>query len=321
MTRRHGLGLVIIMLGAGCGWNYTPSDNTLPAPTAQSESDGEGETSGSEGDPPGSEGDPPPATGETEEPEQDDLPASYRVECMDIQSLGDADDTVFQVAILQDVWTNDIANFKLNVIFDVLSLDEAAGTGTVTIRSGVGSGWNDQCAYAQTGSAEFPINYEPMVTTWAPSDAADTCATPVETGGSGTFALELGADDRFYIYAQDDDGTAFNCSLEAGAPDAIPILAVSATISSTADGSALAGRLTGCMAEADTREICSCLSVCSGNQHPKCPGCPGGALPLGDLLGTIFTTQRCTELLGEPAFDAVIDFSARRLPNVPETCS
>jgi hypothetical protein len=311
MSRLHGLGLaalVLVLGGSACGWNYSPMDNVLPAPI------GEG-TTGSEGPPPVETGE----SGETGEPAAD-VPATYRIDCMDIQSLGDADPTVFQVATLQNTWANDIANFKLNILIDLLSVDEAAGTGTITIRSGVGSGWSDQCAQSDTVSSEFPVIYEPMVNEWAPSDADETCAAQGASEGSGTYTLDLGPQDNIYIYAEDTDGTAFNCSLEAASPDAIPISAISATITGTADRDSLAGTLTGCMAQADAQNICSCLSVCAGNQHPDCPGCPGGALPLGVLLGGIFTTPHCTDLLGEPAFDVVLEFSARRLGEVPTVC-
>lgn len=293
--------------GSGCGWNYTPSDNVLPAPITDSESDSEG--------PPLDTGD----TGETGEPAPD-VPATYRIDCMDIQSLGDADETVFQVATLQNTWANDIANFKLNILIDLLTVDEEAGTGTITIRSGVGGGWSDQCAQPDTLSSEFPVVFEPTVNEWAPSDAEGTCASADASEGSGTYTLDLGPDERIFIYAEDNDGTAFNCSLEGDSPDAIPISAISATITGTPNRSGLAGTLTGCMARGDAENICSCLSVCSGNQHPDCPGCPGGALPLGVLLGGIMTTSHCSDLLGEPAFDVVLEFSARRLGDVPTTC-
>jgi hypothetical protein len=32
------------------------------------------------------------------------------------------------------------------------------------------------------------------------------------------------------------------------------------------------------------------------------------------------TTSHCSDLLGEPAFDVVLEFSARRLSDVPSTC-
>lgn len=307
MSRRYGLGLAALMLGgSGCGWNYSPTENVLPAVT-ESESE---------------EGDEPPLETDSEETGEPapDVPASYRIDCMDIQSLGDADDTVFQVATLQNTWSNDIANFKLNILIDLLEEDAEAGTGTITIRSGIGAGLSDQCAEGQTVSNEFPVVYEPEVTEWEPSGAEATCAGKTSSGGSGTYTLDLGPEDSIYIYAEDKDGTAFNCSLDAAAPDAIAISAISATITSTADRSKLAGTLTGCMAQSAAQNICSCLSQCTGNQHPDCPGCPGGALPLGTLLGGIFTTPHCTDLLGEPAFDVVLEFSARRLGDVPEVC-
>jgi hypothetical protein len=306
VTRLYVLGFAAVMLGGlGCGWNYTPTDNVLPDPNADG---GSGST----------EEGPPPET-ETGEPEPD-VPATYRLDCIDIQSLGDADEMVFQVATLQNTWASDISGFKLNILIDLLTLDEVAGAGTVTIRSGVGGGWNDQCSQPDTESAEFPVVYEPSVTEWEPSDAEATCAAPATSGGSGTYTLELGAEELIYIYAEDDDGTAFNCSLEDGAPNAIPIAALSATITGTEDRSALAGTLTGCMVQADAQNICSCLSVCTGNAHPDCPGCPNGAIPLGLLLGGINSTPYCSDLLGEPAFDVVLEFSARRLPDVPATC-
>jgi hypothetical protein len=306
VTRLYALGFAAVMLGGlGCGWNYTPSDNLLPG------QDVEDSDSSSEG--------PPPETGETGDPPAD-VPATYRLDCIDIQSLGDADDTVFQVATLQNTWASDIAGHKLNILIDLLTIDEAAGAGTVTIRSGIGSGLSNQCTQPDTESSEFPVVYEPTVSEWEPSDAEATCAAPASGDGSGTYTLELGADELIYIYAEDNDGTAFNCSLDAAAPDAIPISALSATITGTPDRSGLAGTLTGCMKLADGQNTCSCLSVCAGNVHPDCPGCPSGAVPLGLLLGGINSTPHCSDLLGEPAFDITLEFSARRLPGVPTTC-
>jgi hypothetical protein len=302
VRRLSALGFVAILLG--CGWNYTPTDNILPDPNAEDSSS--------------SAMLPPDIGGETGGVE--DVPATYRLDCIDIKSLGDADETVFQVATLQNTWAADISNFKLNILIDLLAEDEAAGTGTVTIRSGIGDGWSDQCAESATESMEFPITFEPMVTQWGPSDAEGTCAAPASEGGDGTYNLALGATDIVYIYAQDDDGTAFNCSLEEGQPEAIPISALTTTLTGSADRSTLAGTLTGCMAQADAQNICSCLSVCNGNQHPDCPGCPGGAVPLGLLLGGINPTQNCSDLLGEPAFDITLEYTARRLPAVPMTC-
>lgn len=288
----------------GCGWNYTPTDNILPSPNAEDSSSGPTL--------------PPDIGGETGGVE--DVPATYRLDCIDIKSLGDADETVFQVVTLQNTWAADIAGFKLNILIDLLAEDEASGTGTITVRSGIGGDWTDQCAEPQTESAEFPITFEPGVTQWEPTDAEGLCAAPASEGGGGTYTLELGANELVYIYAEDNDGTAFNCSLQGGTPDAIPISALSATLTGSVDRSVLAGTLTGCMAESDAQNTCSCLSICSGNEHPDCPGCPAGAVPLGLLLGGINTTQHCSDLLGVPAFDITLEFTARRLPAVPMTC-
>ena len=286
----------------GCGWDYTPSDNILPDPNADEAMD--------ESQPPDLGGD-----GGVE------LPATYRMDCVDIQSLGDADEEVFQVATLQNTWAADIANFKLNILVDLLAEDADAGTGTVSIRSGVGAGWSDQCSEANTESAEFPVTYSPGVETWIPDEAAGQCAQMGGAGvASGTYELEMGKDDFVFIYAEDNDGTAFNCSLEAGAPSAIPIAGISATLSMAEDRNMVAGTLTGCMSEAGAQNICSCLAICQGNQHPNCPGCPGGAVPLGALLGGIGPTSHCSDLLGEPAFDVVLQFTAQRLGATPMTC-
>lgn len=286
----------------GCGWNYTPSDNVLPDPNAEDSSSGML---------------PPDIGGETGGVEE--VPASYRLDCIDIKMLGDADESVFQVVTLQNTWAGDISNFKLNILIDLLVEDLEAGTGTITVRSGIGDGWSDQCAQSETESAEFPVTVQPMVTEWVPSDEAETCAAPATSGGGNTYLLELGGSDIVYIYAEDDDGTAFNCSL-AGGPNAIPISGLSATITSSEDRSMFAGTLTGCMAQTDAQNICSCLSVCQGNAHPDCPGCPEGAVPLGLLLGGINSTQHCTDLVGAPAYDIELQFTARRLAAVPATC-
>ncbi|MFO7566758.1 MAG: hypothetical protein R6X02_29215 [Enhygromyxa sp.] len=308
MKRLPALGFAAVMFGGlGCGWNYTPSDNLLPDPKA------DGDDTEDEG--------PPPETGETGETGGlEEVPATYRLDCVDIQMLGDADPSVFQVATLQNTWAADVANFKLNILIDLLTEDPDAGSGTVTIRSGIGGGWSDQCTLAQTDSAEFPVAVQPGVTEWAPSSAEGACAAPAQSGGSSTYTLELGPEELVYIYAEDDDGTAFNCSASGAGPDAIPIAALSATISGTEDRSRLAGTLTGCMAQSEAENVCSCLSVCSGTEHPSCPGCPGGAVPLGLLLGGVNPTPYCSDLLGEPAFDVILEFSARRLPGVPSTC-
>lgn len=301
-----------LLLALGCGWNYEPSDNVLPSPPAA-----EGSSSDADSDDPTLDTD----SAETGEPATD-FPATYRFDCMDIKAVGDADPEVFQVATLQTTWAADIANFKLNILVDVLSEDPDTGAGEITIRSGVGTGWSDQCGQGQgTDSAMFELGYDPAITLWEPSAAEGQCASAIDSaGGAGTYTLDLGAQDQVFIYSEDNDGTSFNCSLDAGKPNAIPVYALKASISLTEDRSQMAGTLTACMVESEALQICSCLGVCAGNVHPDCEGCPGGAVPLGLLLGGINSTQACTELMGETAYDFVFEFRARRLPAVPESC-
>jgi len=295
---------------SGCGWDYTPSDNVLPSTTAESEDVSED---------PLTETDTDTDTGD-ETGGEEPLPANYRFDCIDIKSLGDADEdeNVFQLNTLQTTWASDISKYKLNILIDLLAEDPEAGTGTVTIRSGVGPDAADQCSQAESESPEFPVTFAPLEGEWA-AGTGEQCAIAGETASVGTYTLEMGADERVLIYAEDDDGTPFNCSV-AGQPDAIPIWAVTATISLSESRNVLAGTLNGCVVQSQALEVCSCLSVCSGNVHPDCEGCPGGAVPLGLLLGGIGETENCTGLMGEPAFDITLQFSAERLGDVPETC-
>lgn len=311
MTRASiGCVLAPLLVALGCGWDYEPSDNVLPSPPAA-----EGSSSDSDSD----DTTLPTESAETGEPETD-FPATYRFDCMDIKAVGDADPEVFQVATLQTTWAADIANFKLNILVDVLSEDPDTGAGEIMIRSGVGMGWDDQCGQGETDSSMFSLGYDPAITQWEPSDAEGQCAQAIDSsGGAGTYTLDLGAQDQVFIYSEDNDGTNFACSLE-GNPNAIPVYALKSTISLTEDRSGMAGELTACIVESEALQICSCLGVCAGNVHPDCGGCPGGAVPLGLLLGGINPTDACTELMGETAYDFTFEFSARRLPAVPETC-
>ena len=305
MTRLAALSCAFSLGLLGCGWDYTPSDNVLPDPPSAEESTTSDEA-------------PDPETGDTgtEEP----LPATYRFDCVDIKSLGDADEdeNVFQLNTLQSTWANDIANFKLNILIDLLEEDPDAGTGTVTIRSGVGPSSANQCSEPTSESSEFPVAYAPNEGEWA-EGSGEVCAVAGATPASGTYTLDMAADEKVLIYAEDDDGTPFNCSV-AGEADAIPIWAVQATISMTEDRDLLAGTLTGCVVQSEALEVCSCLSVCAGGEHPDCGGCPGGAVPLGLLLGGIQATPNCTGLMGEDAFDIRIEFTANRLGAVPDSC-
>lgn len=295
---------LVLASGVGCGWNYTPSDNILPDPIVEETEE---------------DGPPPPETGDTGMVE--DYPATYRFDCIDIKQLGDAGPEVFQVATLQSTWAADVAGFRLNIMIDLIEEMVDSGEATVAVRSGVGTGWTDQCSEPSSESNEHLVGLEPGVGEWEPSSEAEACAAMTGTAAAaGTYDIALEADDLIYIYAEADDGTAFNCKVGGGAPNAIPIAGLSARITMSEDRSGLAGSLTGCMSTAEALGICSCLGVCSGPVHEDCGGCPGGAVPLGLLLGGVNPTPHCSDLLGEEAFDVVLEFTASRLAEVPPSC-
>lgn len=250
------------------------------------------------------------------------LPAAYRFECVDIQILGDADGTAFQAGLLEDTWNSDIDDYKLNIIFQVDSRDEGGGMAQVAIRSGIGSDATDQCSEPTSETDVIDVQYDPAATLWAPSSADGTCSAAAMAGATsdGSYTMMLGADTVVYIYAQDTDGTQFNCTVDAALPDAVPVRAVEAEITVAADGSA-AGTLTGCLLQTEAAALCSCLGMCSPEiMNENCAGCPNGSIPLADLLSGINPSQRCTDIAGADAFDITLGFTASALPNVPMTC-
>lgn len=137
----------------------------------------------------------------------------------------------------------------------------------------------------------------------------------------GTYELVLGPTDVVYIYAQDDDGTTFNCTLDDALPDAVPVRAVQATLTASADGETMAGTLLGCLREDEAMALCSCLVSCNPGQGSEaCSGCPDGSVPLRELLSGVNPSKRCTDLVGANAFDIGLGFTASALPSVPTTC-
>jgi hypothetical protein len=148
-----------------------------------------------------------------------------------------------------------------------------------------------------------------------PRKAADAGAASF-----GTFDLQTAAADVVYIYAEDDDGTSFNCT-DSATPDAVPIHAVQATFTLSEDESVAYGSLTGCLVESEAEELCSCLGACvpPAEPYPEC-GCNPDATPLRDLLLGVTPTDNCTEIMGESAFDMTLSFVADRLPILPVTC-
>ena len=166
-----------------------------------------------------------------------------------------------------------------------------------------------------------PLSFEESVTKWVPNSEAGTCSTMGDSAGFGTFTFESDPAQVFYIYAEDDDGTPFSCTVDER-PDAVPLQGIVAEFSLAADGQTASGTLTGCLSEADSNSLCSCIGACDPDLPvpASCTGCMPGGLPLGTLLGDIGTSENCTSLLGEPAFDMVVGFTATRLPAIPETC-
>jgi hypothetical protein len=299
------LGVLLALASAGCS-SDDGTANVLPMPMSTS-------TAGEVGDPTG---------GEFE------LPRSYRFDCIDIQGIGDADGTVVQATVLQNAWTNDINNYKLNIVMSVTERDEDAKTATVNIGSGVGTGPTDLCNEAGSVTNPYLISYDPEVTAWTTSNEPRMCtamANPADPHG-GTYGIELGADDLVYVYAEDDDGTHFNCNPDPAIPNAVPIRALHAEVTANEAGTVLAGVLTGCLVETEAENLCSCVGACAATgpddvqTEGDCAGCPKGANPLRGLLGGIGPSERCTGIMGASAFDLVIGFSAVALPIVPETC-
>ena len=110
------------------------------------------------------------------------LPVAYRFECIDIQALGDADGTAFQASLLEDTWSSDVDDYKLNIIFEVVSRDAAAATGEVAIRSGIGTGAADMCAEQTSQSEVIAVEYSPTTALWAPATGDGACSAPADAG-------------------------------------------------------------------------------------------------------------------------------------------
>ena len=312
---RGSLGALALIVAA-CGGKEGDQPNVLPTSAGATDAgttDGDGGPGGDDGQP--SDG---ASTGGAS-----DYPATYRFECVDIQILGDADGSAFQAVLLESAWTADIGASKLNILMNMLSLDEAAGMAELQVSSGVGPSADSLCAQVDAVSPIFEATYEPGVVTWQ-SDvdpSAKTCAKDgAGSDGLGTFTFSLGVDEIVYIYAEDDDGTTFNCDADQDAPDAVPVHAVQATVTMGPDREVVFGSLVGCLTVVEATGLCSCIGACLGEPHPDCGNCPTGARPLASLLEGINPSERCTEIMGEPGLDIQLALTAERLGYVPETC-
>lgn len=256
----------------------------------------------------------------------DDTPKTYRFDCIDIQGVGDADGTALQAQLLENTWGNDIDEFKLNIMLEVKSRDFEAGSAQLGIRSGVGSDTSGLCAEENTISELISVEFVEGETRWAAAEAVGQCSTPAQGSSGNSYAMELSPEQVVFIYAEDDDTTTFNCTPDAGTPDAVPMRAMRAEVSTDANETVIWGTLNGCLLEADAAGLCSCLGVCSGTgpddlqTEGDCAGCPTGGVPLAVLLGGVNPSDHCTSVMGAPAFDLTIGFSGTELPNVPTAC-
>ena len=251
------------------------------------------------------------------------FPVTYRFDCIDIKIVGDgdgdgeADGTAFQANVLEQTWGSDIDGYKLNIMLTVSERDDAAGTATLEIGSGVGPDASSLCTEPTTMQPPRMATYTPGVSEWG---AGGTCSEASTEGGAGTYNFALGPEEVVYVYAEDDDGTAFNCVPDGSAPDAVPVRAIEASVTVAPGESTGYGELSGCLTLAEAGALCSCLGACMGEAHEDCGGCPVGARPLGSLLSGINPSNRCTELMGEDAFDLVIGFVTAEIPSNPDVC-
>ena len=253
---------------------------------------------------------------------QTGVPATYRFTCIDIQQAGSAGDGDIQTNLLQQQWGSDINNYRLNILVDFLTLDEDAGTGTMQIRSGIGTGNGDQCSEPNSDSSVHAATFSANESKFIENTATDTCAMAAvgTEPARGSFTLNTQPADVVYIYAEDDSGNAFNCTSDT-TPDSVPIHAIQAQFTLSEDEQVAYGELTGCLVESEAEALCSCLGTCVPPSEPyaQC-GCNPDATPLRELLLGVTSTDNCTTLMGETAFDVKIAFTAERLPNLPEAC-
>ena len=293
-----------VLLAAGCAGDSGGSGNVLPTTSGGSGTAGStsaGSTTGVTGN---------------------QFPATFRFDCIDIQALGDAGPDVLQAQLLENQWNQDIRDWKLNILVDVLDREDMGAATAFRVRSGVGTGPQDLCSEPTTTSPEFSGSYDASKAAYGPHPdpvGAEACSQESTDAMGGTYELMTTTQDVVHIYAEDDDGTTFNCTAD-DSPDAVPIRNLQATFTQNEEGTVAWGNLTGCLLESEAEALCSCLGVCGTSEHPACGGCPTGSVPLRDLLGDIGPSPSCTDALGAPAFVIQLGFTAQLLPSVPGTC-
>lgn len=310
------LGVVACTNGEG------DEPNILPEPPAGSSSMGS-----TTADPSTTTQNPVTGSGSSGSAGSDPTPVTYRFDCIDIQMVGDADGTVIQAQILENTWSSDITELKLNIMLEAASRDAEAGAAMLGIRSGVGPESSTLCAQPDTISDLIPVTFFEGETRWGPASGEGECSTAAAGSDGNTYEMELTPDQVVYIYAEDDDTTAFNCTPDGGTPDAVPVRAVTAEVSTNPSEGVVWGTLNGCLVESEAQALCSCLGVCSGSTGPDdlqtegvCAGCPVGGAPLAVLLGGVSPSENCSSIMGVPAYDLRIGFRGAALPHVPAAC-
>lgn len=305
--------------GEGNERNVLPDPSTGTTNTAESSGSPSGTTSDADT---GSN----PVTGSGTSEAVDPTPLTYRFDCIDIQGVGDADGSAIQAQVLENTWGADIDMLKLNIMMEVDSRDADAGEAMLGIRSGVGSEAGGLCAEPNTISDLIPVSFVTGETRWTSTNEIGACSEPGSGTDGNSYEMQLPPERVVYIYAEDDDTTTFNCTPDAATPDAVPIRAVQAEVSTNPSESRIWGTLNGCLLQTDAQALCSCLGACSGDGPDDlqtdgvCAGCPTGGNPLEVLLGGVNPSANCTEVMGEPAFDMVLGFSGAALPHVPTAC-
>lgn len=318
-ARRLAVGLCV--LAAAC--NPAPiddTDNLFPAAVLGYPSD----ASGGAGDP----ADVPALTGDAAG--ESGLDGTYRLSCIKIEQLGSVGADAFQTQFLGVAWTADIDAFKLNIMVGLSELDTATGEGTLQVLSGVGTSKANLCAEQSTLSAQVPGAFAAGAGLVKPQSDADLlddgfCVEDLTADASdaaGTVHFELSTEQVVWIYAEDNDGTPFNCNASPSIPNAVPLRGVSADIVIGEGAAWAAGRLHGCLTFEEAEVLCSCIGQCIGPAGVgACVGCPDGSKPLSDQLTGVTTSESCTAVMGVPAFDLTASFSAARLPHVAEPCA
>lgn len=320
-----GVAVVWTLGLGGCTNGEGNEPNVLPSPAGQTTGDatstGQPTTSPVE-----TESDTMLETGSGTSAGGDITPRTYRFDCIDIQGVGDADDTAIQAQILENTWGGDIEAFKLNILLEVAKRDDETGEAQLGIRSGIGAQAAGMCAQSDTISDLIPVSYVQDEVRWGGTSAEGACSEPASGTNGVTYQMQLPPERVVYIYAQDDDTTAFNCTPDAGTPDAVPIRAVEAEVSTDPAETTVWGTLNGCLLQADAAALCSCLGSCAGEGPDDlqtegiCAGCPVGSNPLEVLLGGVNPSVNCSDVMGEPAFDLAIGFRGSALPDVPTAC-